>query len=527
VPTVDEALDAVLAAQAADDDELARRTLAGLASVPLTPRQAHRAALMAVALDRLDLARAFSKDAGEEARAGVEALLAEAVEAGLGADALDVDVAGGGESPGGSGVVERFLRFFGGRRDIYAEQHRGRHRASWRPVRKPLLARDVEAHLAGVRTLGQYLLFPDATCAFGVLDLDLSPDALAELRTASGAPGPVAHPALRDALGRITQAARALGLRPVLVDSGGKGAHVWFLFENRRPARAVRTLLAAVLERAGALPPAVSVELFPRQERHGPRGLSSLVKWPLGVHRGTGRRAMLLDESLAPVEDVEAALDRVGFCDAAAVDAVVAHRLVPLPSPELSAVAPPPGPAPESAVRPSDAAVSLRGLSSREAVAAEDAVVGGCALLAGLCREALEGRRLTPDEARAIIYTLGLIGPDAALARKVLAAGQANPRALETARCGMPAPMGCRKLNALRPDLAVGCVCPGRGGPLLYASPVAFALAGVGGPGAARLPPLEPLAGPLYEDPLATIGQALRRLEAKLAALAPRDEGSS
>jgi len=521
----DARLDAVLAAHAADEPAEAERLLRDLADAPLTPAEAHRAALLAAALEQPALARHFLAAAPDEARADVEALLAEAPDAGPEGDALDLELPDDGRPGGASDTVERFLRCFGGRRDLYAEQHRGRHRALWRPVRKPLLPRDVEAHLAGVRTLGQYLLFPDATCAFGVLDLDLSPDALAELRTATGARGPTEHPALRDALGRVASAARALGLRPVLVDSGAKGAHAWFLLETRRPARAVRTLLAAVLERAGALPAAVSVELFPRQERQGPRGLSSLVKWPLGVHRGTGRRAWVLDDALAPVDDVESALDRVGFCDDAAVDAVVAHRLVPLPSPELSAAPPPPAPASEAAVRPSDVAVLLRELSGPRAVAAEDAVVGGCPVVAGLCRQAFEGGRLSPDEARSIVYTLGLIGPDAALARKALAAGQANPRALDTARRGMPAPMGCRKLHALRPDLAVGCTCPARSGPLLYASPVAFALGGEAGPGAARLAPLEPLAGPLYEDPLATIGQALRRLEAKLAALAaPPDE---
>lgn len=519
-------LDEVLAAHADDRPDDALRLLEALASEELPPEAAHRAALLAVGLEHAELARRFADRVPADARADLDALLAEAVPEGVEpADALDIELPDDGRGAGPSQAVERFLRFFGGRRDLYAEQHRGRHRALWRPVRKPLLPRDAEAHLAGVRTLGQYLLFPDASCAYGVLDLDLTPDAQAELRTAADTRGPLEHPALRDALGRIASAARVLGFTPVLVDSGGKGAHAWFLFERRRPARAVRTLLMAVLERAGALPPAVNVELFPRQERHGPRGLSSLVKLPLGIHRGTGRRAWVLDEALAPVEAIEAALDRVRCCDDAAVDAVVAHRLVPLPSPEVAAVPAPPAPVPEGAPRPSDVAVLLRDLAGPRATAAEDAMVGGCAVLAGLCRQAFEGGALSPDEARAVIYTLGLVGPDAALARKALAAGKANPRALDTARRGVPAPMGCRKLHALRPDLARACACPARAGPLLYASPAAFALGGVDGPGAARLAPLEPLPGPLYEDPLATIGQSLRRLEAKLAMLAARDDG--
>lgn len=517
MPSPDARLDEVLAAHAADDPATALERLAALADASLEPPQAQRAALLALALEDIALARHFAAASDDEGRSAVEALLADA-DAQPVIDALDVDGPDAAPGADGDALAERFLRFFGGRRDLYAEQHRGRHRALWRPVRRPLLPRDAEAHLAGVRTLGQYLLYPDAGCAFGVIDLDLSGDARAELRSMPSERGPSSHPAIRDALSSLIAASQALGLAPMAVDSGGKGAHLWFCFESRRPAAAVRTLLAAVLERAGAMPAAVSVELFPRQIRHGPRGLSSLVKLPLGIHRGTGRRAWLLDDALEPVEDIEACLARARFCHPAAVDAVISRRLVPLPSPELGPAQPLPTPAPESAPRPSDVAVALRRLEGPAATGAEDAAVGACPVLAGLCRQAFEVGRLSPDEARAIIYTLGLIGPDAALARKVLAAGKANPAALDAARRGLPSPMGCRKLHALRPDLAEGCRCPSRHGPLLYASPVGAALDAADGR-APRLPPWEPLQGPLYEDPLTTIAEALRRLETKVSAL--------
>ncbi len=487
-----------------------------------TAEQARRLVLVSVSAQATDLARAAMQFVAEADRPALDTLLGTDAST-TADDALDVDLHDGGTETQTDALVETFLRFFGGRRDVYAEQHRARHRALWRPVRKPLLPRDVEAHLAGVRTIGQYCLFPEATCSFGVLDLDLSADARAELRLTPGDVRPSAHPAMKRALAALRDASLALGLTPVLFDSGGKGAHVWFLLEKRRPARAVRTLLLAVVERALAMPPEVTVELFPRQVTHGPKGLSSLVKLPLGIHRGTGRRAMLLDAGLSPVVDVADALGRLGTCDDACIDAIVAHRLVPLPSPELTAPSAAPIARSEREARPSDVAATLRAIPSLESGRAEEAVISGCAVIAGLVAQAFETSRLAPDDARALIFTLGLLGPDAVLTRKALAAGKANPAALDAARRGLPSPMGCRKLRQLRPELCAGCRCPSSVGPLMYPSPVAFALGGATEVEAPRSRPMEPLPGPLYEDPLVTIAQSIRRLEVRLATALPKE----
>ncbi len=522
-PDAAQLLTAALEALARDEPDAAVVSLRSALAAAPTPLEAKRLALLAVTAQAPALARAALPAVAEQDRAELEALLGGEVSPHE-EDAFDVELHDGGADTQTDARIETFLRFFGGRRDLYAEQHSGRHRALWRPVRKPLLPRDVEAHLVGVRTLGQYCLFPDASCSFGVLDLDLVPDARAELRHAPGEPRPSAHPAMVKALRALRDAALTLGLAPALFDSGGKGAHLWLFLEDRRPARAVRTLLNAVLERAGTLPSELAVELFPRQTTHGPKGLSSLVKLPLGIHRGTNRRALMLDDGLAPVLDADDALGRLRTCDEAAVDAVVAHRLVPLPSPELTSPGGAPTPRSEGEVRPSDVAAVLRAVPTADALRAEEAVLGQCAVIAGLVTQAFESSRLSPEEARAIIYTLGLVGPEATLARRVLAAGKANPAALEAARRGLPSPMGCRKLHQLRPELAAACACPARGGPLLYASPVAFAMPGAPTVSAPRARPLEPLPGPLFEDPLATIARSLRRLEARLAERAPDQE---
>src|SRR2546428_4823033 len=65
-----------------------------------------------------------------------------------------------------------YARLFVGRRDDYAvQQGDGRYRRAGRPLTYTLL----EEHLAGVQTLGTYVIDEQGTCRFAVLDAD-TPD---------------------------------------------------------------------------------------------------------------------------------------------------------------------------------------------------------------------------------------------------------------------------------------------------------------------------------------------------------------
>ncbi|MCK5690830.1 hypothetical protein KAI87_16230, partial [Myxococcota bacterium] len=130
--------------------------------------------------------------------------------------------------------VELFLRFFGGRRDLYAKQWYDpkRKRSGYHPVREPLTASVAERHLEGSTTIGQYLLFPDDTVNLGVIDLDLDSNALAEFRATSGeGASAAAHPMMRTYGLSLLESARSLGITLWPEDSGGKGLHLW-LFLN-------------------------------------------------------------------------------------------------------------------------------------------------------------------------------------------------------------------------------------------------------------------------------------------------------
>lgn len=168
-----------------------------------------------------------------------------------------------------------FLEWFGGRRDIYATQwfDEGRRRGGYKPVEQPLTTEVVRRHFEGRITLGQYPLFLDGTVSFAAVDLDLSPSALAELRAGRGEDTPaIEHSVLARYLRQIVEAAYRLGLSTCAEDSGGRGAHVWFFFRPRRPARAARQLLALVVEAAGTQPPDVGVEIFPSMSAPDPVG---------------------------------------------------------------------------------------------------------------------------------------------------------------------------------------------------------------------------------------------------------------
>ncbi|MCA9530534.1 MAG: hypothetical protein KC543_10395, partial [Myxococcales bacterium] len=423
-------------------------------------------------------------------------------------------------------AVAAFTRFFAGRRDLYARQWHDarRRRTGYRPVREPVTDEVVRAHLAGRITMGQYLLFPDATVSCGVLDLDLEASAEAVLTATHGeGASALEHSALRAYVERVHRRARDLGVPLAAEDSGGRGAHLWVFFEPRRPARVARDLLGQLVSAAGAPPPEVRVEVFPKQDLPGPRGLSNLVKLPLGLHQKTLRRCPLLDARLEPYDDPLAGLDALRPVAPAMVDALIGRRVAPLPAPDLEpAEAAPPLPSVSS---PRTLAEALRaiepGKPTRDAC---DRMLDGCAVLRALVDKAYERRHLEPAEARALVYTIGLVGPEPALIDEVLAAAHVSFEQLRRARGGLPSPTGCKRIAALAPR-GVRCEgCPGRGA-LPYTTPALFAT----GERPPAPPRVEAFASwmdadeRVVEGPVSALGRTLDRIERRLQALAPHD----
>lgn len=423
---------------------------------------------------------------------------------------------------GDAKAVELFLKWFGGRRDLYARQwySEARARGGYRPVREPLTEAVARAHLSGRTTIGQYLLDGRGKAVFGVIDLDVNANALADLEPRpTGQVDPLDYGPLVQYLHALRTAGRRLGIPLFPAASGGKGAHLWMFFTTPRPASSARSILQQVVSVAGPPPSSVEVEVFPKQDLPGPRGLSSLVKLPLGRHQRTLAFCPLLDDALRPIEDRCAALQRIQGAPDPLVDALVGRRVVPLPAPEGVPRESLPRLAPDGG--PRTLAEALRRIpSGAEEVRAAEAVLDRCAALRYLTEKAYARRRLEPEEARALVYSLGLLGKSPETARRVLLAAGAGLKALEQASRGTPAPVGCRKLKRIVAE--AGCTaCPTGPEAVPYPTPLHFAVASV---------QVSPPRHEKYAAYLATDGafvqsgeekmlEALDRIERRLSAL--------
>jgi hypothetical protein len=514
-----------LAAQAADRADYARiAELFSAARGDLAASEARRwhgllleAGLLAEASEVAGIARITGEEAPPESEKtpGEEA----------GADFLDFE-AGPRREPRpapSQGLIAPFLKWFSGRADVHARQWHDarRDRSGYWPVREPLDARVVEQHLLGRITAGQYVLHPDDTAGFAVLDLDPTAEALAEAQLDDPAAGAFCQAPMRDHARRILLAGEALGLRLFLEDTGGAGLHVWLFFQPRIAASRARALLRELLWRAGPQPPALSIEMFPKQDRLSGKGLGNLVKLPLGIHQATLRRSRFLDREGVPLDD-EAALAQLAASPPEAVEAAIARRVVSLdtarPGAEPRSEPPlrlPAGPSP----RP--LAEALAAIApARAAEAASDRILAGCAVLRELARRAHEGPPLSADDARFLLYTVGLAGRENDRIDSLFAAAGVSRKEVERARQGLQSPLGCKKLRERHPAIAAHCVCPepAAGG---YATPALFAFRK--NPSASRnavaAPEIDRFAAEVPGDVQSDIERRLERIEAALGEL--------
>lgn len=374
-------------------------------------------------------------------------------------------------------LVALFLKWFAGRADVYARQwyDARRDRSGYWPVREPLDARVAEHHLLGRITIGQYVLHTDDTVSFAVLDLDPTAEALAHAQLEAPNTGALCQGPVGDYARRIVLAGEGLGLRLFVEDTGGTGLHIWLFFHPRVPAARARALLREILWRAGPQPPALSVELFPKQDRLSGKGLGNLVKLPLGVHQATLRRSRFLDAKGTPLDD-EPALSQLAASPPEAVETAVARRVVSLDAgrrtAEPRAEAPlglPAGPTP----RPlAEALASIA--PARAAEAAADRILAGCAVVRELARRAHEGPQLSADDARFLLYTVGLAGRENERIDSLFASAGVSRKEVDRARRGLQSPIGCKKLRDRYPAIAAHCVCP-EAPPGGYQTPALFA----------------------------------------------------
>jgi hypothetical protein len=206
----------------------------------------------------------------------------------------------------------RFHTLFSGREGVYARQWvKQGGEGGYSPIHEPLTPAVIRNHLLGTYTLGVYPVRLDGTATFFALDLDIDKSAL---QRASG--DHAFAQSLRDTLRlegpRLLGVLSELGFSALFENSGYKGRHFWVFLEQPETAAVLHLLGRLLLSwQAPLLPPHLHLEFFPKQARLTGKGLGNLIKLPLGIHRRTGRRSVILDDRGEAVADAFALLRAV------------------------------------------------------------------------------------------------------------------------------------------------------------------------------------------------------------------------
>jgi len=228
-------------------------------------------------------------------------------------------------------IGERFIS----RKDVKAIQHRD---GSWSPAtdtgkhdgnRLPFTLEDFNRHLAGSLTLGHYMIGTDDTCKLFAFDIDLKKegryyplDEATQFLDGGIEINPrevwldETHPG-RDWLriqlrcmaeGLAININRRLGIPVAVLDSGGKGLHVYG-FTGTLPAVAVRASALSILDGLGCFEAVkgenffahkwgkyenIEIEVFPKQGSLEGKDLGNLMRLPLGKNQKTGKIASFI-----------------------------------------------------------------------------------------------------------------------------------------------------------------------------------------------------------------------------------------
>lgn len=331
-------------------------------------------------------------------------------------------------------LARRLLDGFPGREGVFASEGLDdRGQRIFRAVRRGIETEDLRRHLVGEVCLGVYLLRGNDTVRLAVLDVD----AKRRKSPHTGRHEVIPEDANR-ARGYSVRLAKQLNERGVpclLEDSGAKGGHLWMRFDAPQPAETVVKWLEDLLKACDDPPEHVRVEIFPDRDRVPRDGDGPLVKLPLGIHAGTGRRCVLLDATGAPVSGPSAVLD--------AWEEILGEVLEQ-------------GSKRSGAERPGPLD------SNRFPVAAE--LLRGCTLLAALDHKAAETGYLDHRERLALLGTVGHLDGDGSKALHAIIANCSNYKERVTQRYldgNAPHPVSCGRLRQNHRELtrSVGCDC--------------------------------------------------------------------
>lgn len=324
-------------------------------------------------------------------------------------------------------ALQRFLALFAGRGDCFARQWADRKtgRQGYVPERRVLGAEDIETHLLGGKTYGIYLLHGDGRIQCAVLDADLKKNFRDQ---------PL-QPAERTAIRReaaymvrrLQELSQNAGSHPLVEFSGGKGYHFWYFFQSPTAPGPVRQALGRISSMVAPDLTFFNLEVFPKQDHPGGKGLGNLVKLPLGIHRATGKRSFF---PACKVRSTAAQLDHLATIVYSSASQLAEPEAMPGAAKVLTL---PRGPAVGSAFP------QLATLQT------------ACAPMARIVALCLENGRITLREEKILYQTLGFLPEGKKLLHHLLShVPEYNPHLVDYRLSRLRGtPLGCRRIHDL------------------------------------------------------------------------------
>lgn len=348
-----------------------------------------------------------------------------------------------------------FALTFAGRDGVYARQWASpTGKTGYSPVHEPFTPAVARRHLDGEITVGVYPVRHDYTSRWLCLDIDITVAArrAARTREARRQLDALAHDTARKLLDILAR----LHLPGLIEDSGGKGRHVWVLFEAPLPAVAAKRIGQHAVSLLDEVNRDVQVEVFPKQSRNlAPDQLGNLVKLPLGLHRGSQRRSTFLSPDGQVAREPLRVLAEQPRASLAELRGVLAGL-----GPSAAAHATQPG-EPTSAAWPDIAVPSYRLVLDPEAAHLRSR----CSVLRTLVERTIERRVISSHERNVVTYTLGHLSRGADAVNEVLSAAlNVSPQDL-LKRPLRGHPMSCPKIRSRVPSWpprwdAIACSTP-------------------------------------------------------------------
>ncbi len=369
----------------------------------------------------------------------------------------------------GQRLAQRMCRLFRGKKGAYARQWYDRRngRSGYVPVSENLSARVIRKHLDGIMTVGVYPLREDGTVCFSAIDIDVEKNSREKMKR---------DPAHRSYLaGQFKKIIAAVdgwsmehNLHVLFEQSGYKGIHAWYFFENPVPAGFARSLLMKAADALGELPEGLSCELFPRQVTAGGKGYGNLIKLPLGIHRKTGKKSVLLDNAGKPLDNQARALFEARINSH---DTMQHHFTAWLQEEETKKIA------------PLHSAGSRQVDESHRMQPHTDNVSSSCAMIGYLVRKAADEKHLAFQERKILLGVYGHVEGGRDIIHRILSCCSDYSESITSHYIDKlkGTPVGCKKIQRTLYYLngVVSCDCTFGGDASPYPTPLLHAQKGI------------------------------------------------